>query len=432
MTERAATLGKLGIIRAFTASEALTSQQKSVLWLLWLATLPAAFVNTVFTQTVAYAATEFGISTSGQGFGAAVVRWGVVIALPFALTADKFGRRKMIIALAWLAPMVVSLGALSPSFAVLVATQTIGRPLGIALSVFVIVFATEEMGNNTRAWALSVLAVASGIGAGSAVAALPLAGISQSSWRYVYLVGLGWLFVAIILTRKLPETRRFLALSIEQRKEAPSHQSVAVHAHIRQDRLWLQIAVAILMNVFIAAASIFQIRYLKDIRGYSATLIASYSILTAIPASFGLVIGGRLADKNGRKQLAVISIPVGSLLVACSFALSGPIMWASALCGGIFLGLAYPAMAVFRNELFPTAHRNLASAIITTASLIGGSIGLITAGVLLDQGISYARVMLGFALGPILVSLLVAFKYPETAHRNLEDLNPEDAQLHVL
>jgi hypothetical protein len=52
--------------------------------------------------------------------------------------------------------------------------------------------------------------------------------------------------------------------------------------------------------------------------------------------------------------------------------------------------------------------------------------------VLLDQGVSYARVMLGFALGPVLVALLVAFKYPETAHRDLEDLNPEDAQLHVL
>ena len=423
---------KLGIIRAFSASEPLTSQQKSVLWLLWLATLPSAFVNTVFTQTVAYAATEFDISTSGQGFGAAIVRWGVVIALPFALTADKFGRRKMIVALAWLAPIVTSLGALSPTFSVLVATQTIGRPLGIALSVFVIVFATEEMGNNTRAWALSVLAVASGVGAGSAVAALPLAGISQSSWRYVYLVGLAWLFVAVVLTKKLPETRRFLALSNEQRKEDHAHQSAAVHAHIHQDRLWLQIAVAILMNVFVAAASIFQIRYLKDVRGYSATLVAAYSILTAIPASFGLVIGGRLADKNGRKRLAVISIPVGSILIACSFALSGPIMWVSALSGGIFLGLAYPAMAVFRNELFPTAHRNLASAIITTASLIGGSAGLISAGVLLDQGVSYARVMLGFALGPVLVALLVAFKYPETAHRDLEDLNPEDAQLHVL
>jgi MFS family permease len=414
------------------ASEPLTPHQRNVLLLLWLATLPAAFVNTVFTQTVAYAATEFDISTSGQGFGAAIVRWGVLIALPFALTADKFGRRRMIVALAWLAPIVTSLGALSPSFSVLVATQAVGRPLGISLSVFVIVFATEEMGNNTRAWALSVLAVASGVGAGSAVAALPLAGISQTSWRYVYLVGLAWLFVAVVLTKKLPETRRYLALQVQQAEESPTHQSAAVHARIRLERLWLQIVVAILLNIFIASASIFQIRYLKDVRGYSASLVAAYSILTAIPASLGLVIGGRLADKNGRKLIAVISVPLGSLLVAGSFAFSGPLMWMSALSGGILLGLSYPAMAVFRNELFPTAHRNFASAIITTASLIGGSAGLIAAGVLLDRGASYASVMLSFALGPVLVSLLVALKYPETAHRKLEDLNPEDVQLQVL
>ena len=161
-----------------------------MLKLLWLACLPAAYVNTVFTQTVAYASTEFHISEQGQGFAAAIVRWGVIIAIPIASYADKVGRRRVIIGLAWLAPLIISLGALSPSFAFLVATQTIGRPLGIALTVFVLVFATEEMGTNTRAWALSILAVGSGVGAGSAVGAIPLAGISESSWRLVYLVGI--------------------------------------------------------------------------------------------------------------------------------------------------------------------------------------------------------------------------------------------------
>ena len=60
-----------------------------MLKLLWLACLPAAYVNTVFTQTVAYASTEFGISEQGQGFAAAIVRWGVIIAIPIASYADK-------------------------------------------------------------------------------------------------------------------------------------------------------------------------------------------------------------------------------------------------------------------------------------------------------------------------------------------------------
>jgi MFS family permease len=105
-------------------------------------------------------------------------------------------------------------------------------------------------------------------------------------------------------------------------------------------------------------------------------------------------------------------------------------MWIAAICGGVLLGISYPAMAVFRSELFPTAHRNMASILIMVASLIGGSIGLIFAGFLLDHGVSYGRVMMMFALGPVIVAVLVAAKYPETAHLELEDINPEDAHLH--
>lgn len=413
-------------IWGFTAPEPLTSRQKTVLKLLWLACLPAAYVNTVFTQTVAYASTEFNISEQGQGFAAAIVRWGVVIAIPLAALADRIGRRKIIISLAWLAPLVISLGAFAPSFTVLVATQTVGRPLGISLTVFVLVFATEEMGTNTRAWALSILAVGSGVGAGSAVGAIPLAGISDTSWRLVYLIGIGWLAIAYVLTRSLPETTRFLALHEEQ----VHHTDIETHIH--RDRLWLQIAVAVLTNVFVATASIFQSRYLKDIRDFSPLEISLFITITTIPATVGLVAGGRLADKVGRKVVAVATVPTGTMLYALSFTTQGAAMWFFAIVGGILLGISYPAMAVFRSELFPTAHRNMASALIMVASLIGGSVGLIGAGMLLDDGMSYGRVMMTFALGPILVAVLVALRYPETAHLELETINPEDAHLKSL
>ena len=377
----------------------------------------------MFTQTVAYASSEFNISEQGQGLAAAIVRWGVVIAIPLAALADRIGRRKIIISLAWLAPLVISLGAFAPSFAVLVATQTVGRPLGISLTVFVLVFATEEMGTNTRAWALSILAVGSGVGAGSAVGAIPLAGISDTSWRLVYLIGIGWLAVAYVLTRSLPETTRFLALHEEQ----IHHTDVETHIH--RDRLWMQIAVAVLTNVFVATASIFQSRYLKDVRDYSALEISLFITITTIPATVGLVAGGRLADKVGRKVVAVATVPTGTMLYALSFTTHGVAMWFFAIVGGILLGISYPAMAVFRSELFPTAHRNMGSALIMVASLIGGSVGLIGAGVLLDNGMSYGRVMTTFALGPVLVAVLVALRFPETAHLELETINPEDAHL---
>lgn len=407
-------------VLGFTVPRSLDERRQRVIVLLFLATLPAAFVNTVFTQTVAFAAKEFDVSARGQGFAAAVVRWGVVIALPFALSADRFGRRRMIIATAWLAPIVTSLGAIAPNFAFLVATQTIGRPIGLALSVFITVFATEEMGSDARAWALSVLAIASGVGAGSAVGALPLAGISESSWRWVYLVGLVWLVCAAIVTSKLPETGRFLALN-DHREEAPKH-----HAHIDRGRLWLQVAVAVLANVFIATVSIFQVRYLTEVRGYSAALASAFTIFTVLPSSVALVIGGRLADSTGRRTVAVVTIPIGAVLVAISYTVAGLAMWLAALAGGFCIALAYPAMSVFRSELFPTAKRNLAAALITTASLLGGSAGLIGAGVAIDSGYSYGAVISTMATFPLIVAVLVWFKYPETANVSLEELNPDE------
>ena len=74
--------------------------------LMALASMAATFANTLFTQTANFAATEFGIDDKGLGIAGAVVRLGVVIALPFAVVADRWGRRRTIILTAWLASTV--------------------------------------------------------------------------------------------------------------------------------------------------------------------------------------------------------------------------------------------------------------------------------------------------------------------------------------
>jgi MFS family permease len=84
-------------------------------------------------------------------------------------------------------------------------------------------------------------------------------------------------------------------------------------------------------------------------------------------------------------------------------------------------------MAVYRGELFPTHQRGLAGGLIMTSSLVGGSIGLIGAGRAVDAGASYGSVMLTLLVFPVLASVVVWMRYPETAHRALEDINPEDA-----
>ncbi|MEO7398904.1 MAG: MFS transporter [Ilumatobacteraceae bacterium] len=394
----------------------LDPRQAMLLGLLAAASMSSAFTNTLFTQTVNYAAKDFDVGKFGQGIGGVVVRAGIVFALPIAFFADRVGRRRMIVLAAWLAPVVSSLGALAPTFPVLVGTQALGRPMGLALDLLIAVAAAEEMPRNSRAYAISVLAMASGLGAGIAVMGLPLADLGPAGWRLVYVLALIWLVVANDMRRRLPETRRF---------ERP---------HVVAPRLprvrFVQLAsVSFFANLFVAPASFFQNRYLDEVRGLSATAVTIFTIGTATPAGLGFVVGGRIADVHGRRRLLVVAIPISTALLLWSFSAAGVGLWLGAFGAGFTGGIAYPAFAVYRTEMFPTGNRGRAAGLITTAALVGGSFGLLASGRLLDGGWSYGQTMALMALGQIVAVLIILARYPETAHKDLDELNPEPALL---
>jgi MFS family permease len=391
----------------------LDPRQALVLGLLAAGSMSSAFVNTLFTQTAQFAADDFGVGDRGYGLAGAVVRGGIVIALPLAALADRIGRKRVITPIAWAAPIVVALGALAPTFPILVATQTIGRPLGIALDFLIAVVVAEEMPRNSRAYAVSVMAMSNGLGAGVAVWALPLADLGESAWRLVYLVSLIWLVVAADIARRLPETARF---------ERPH----VVAPPVDRRRMITLAIVAISANFFVAPASFFQNRYLREVRGFDAGTIAAFTLTTATPAGIGLIIGGRIADVRGRRRLIAVAVPIATLLVLGSFVVDGAPMWFAAFGGGFVGGVALPALAVYRAELFPTGNRGRAAGILTASALLSGMFSLFLVGELLDRGGTYGQVIGLAALGQFVVVFVVLTQFPETAHKELEDLNPED------
>lgn len=391
----------------------LNERQVRSLALLAIASSAATYANTLFTQTANFAADSFGVGDRGQGFGGAAVRIGILIALPFALLADRIGRRRTIIVLAWLTPLFCALGAAAPSFPLLVASQTIARPLGIAMAMVAAVAAAEDMPRNSRAYAFSLLAMSSGLGAGIAVASLRLADLGEEAWRYSYLLSLIWLPVAVSLARQLDETRRF----------ETAHPTAPL---LDRRRLRLIASVALVSNLFVAPASFFQNRYLDNVRGYSGGGIALFTLATGTPASIGLIVGGRMADVIGRRKLILLCSPISTFAIIGAFFMGGPAMWALALVGGFLAGMAYPAFAVYRAELFPTGNRGKANGIVTATALLSGSLGILMVGYARDHGVSFGWAIAVMAMGQ-LVAVYIAYRYyPETAHLELEQLNPGD------
>jgi MFS family permease len=391
----------------------LDARAASVLGVLAAASLVAGYLGTLITQTITFAAREFGSSEADEGVALASVRVSILLALVLVTAADRQGRRRLLLS-AGAGIVMAATGALAPSLPWLAASQIGARSFSIALSVLIGVVAAEEMPAGARAYAASVLAMAAALGAGACVAALPLADVAERAWRGVYLVPLLALPLVVSIARHLRESRRF---------EVP-HRTAPMAGHGR--RFWLLGISFFLVTIFSTPASQFLNEFLRTERGWSASRIALFTIATNTPGGIGVIVGGRLADVRGRRVVAAVGLVGGTAATVIMFLSSGWPLWAWSIVGAVVGAVTIPALSVYGPELFPTSLRGRANGGLAVLGVLGSVTGLLTAGFLADHvgGLGHAIPLL--AVGPVVVAVLVLTRYPETAHLELEDLNPED------
>ncbi|MEA2972018.1 MAG: hypothetical protein QOG82_476 [Actinomycetota bacterium] len=383
-----------------------------------LAILAVAFgyLNTLFTQTIAFAGEEFGAGNSAQGVAGSLVRVGGIIALVVVATADRRGRRTVMLGAAAAGCILAVTGAVAPSLAWLTGSQMLARAFASALLVLVAIVAAEEMPAGCRAYAVSLLAMAGGLGAGVCVIALNLADLGTRGWRILYVLPLLALPAIASTRHHLRESRRFLA----------PHRRVPIKGH--GGRLALLAVSALLVNLFLAPNSQFGNRFLRSELGFSGGLIGLFSVVVGTPASIGIVAGGRIADVRGRRVVAAVALVGGTACTVAFFFSDGggwP-LWAWAVVGNVLSAASIPALGVYGPELFPTGLRGKANGLVSVTALCGSAIGLTAAGFMSDRFGSIGPAMAILAAGPLLLAVLVLVAYPETAHRELEELNPED------
>jgi putative MFS transporter len=101
-------------------------------------------------------------------------------------------------------------------------------------------------------------------------------------------------------------------------------------------------------------------------------------------------------------------------------------MWGLSTLAAITGAMVVPALGVYGPELFPTSLRGKANGIIAILGVTGSVTGLLAAGALSDRWDGLGPALALLSIGPLLMAVLVVVAYPETAHRELEDINPED------
>jgi len=287
------------------------------------------------------------------------------------------------------------------------------------------VMAAEEMPAGTRAFAVSVVTMTAALGAGLCVLNLVYVDLGMSAWRIAYLIPLLAIAPCILIAKRLPETKRF---------ESRQRRATSGDAQLQGDRIdWRRFAMlaigAFLWSLFLSPAAQFLNEFLRTERGFSGVLIAVFVLATNTPGGIGIVLGGKLADRHGRRIVGAIGIAGGVLFTVVSYLSWGWPLWLASLSASIIGAVAVPALAVYGPELFPTSQRGKANGGLQVVAVAGSSVGLLTVGWLADRVGGLGQAMAIVAIAPAILILVVVFWFPETARRELEELNPSDQEL---
>jgi len=387
--------------------------------LLIFASLAAAYLGTLLSQTIAFVAKEFGKGTSTQGWVTSMTRGGALLALLVVQQADRVGRRRMLLLAGTCSAGFAVLAAVSPNIWFFGATQTVSRGFATGFGIMIGVLAAEEAPAGSRAWIASVLTLFAGLGSGMVLWVLPLADFGPRWWRIIFVAAALIFPVLWGLQGQLQESRRFEAL--RQRKGRP-----AIVTPLMKRRFVMLASVGLALSMFSAPASNFQNEYLLNTRGFSAARVSLYSLIVSTPVGVGVAIAGTQADRRGRRIVGIIGILGGVCFAVVRYNIGGSLMWVSGSLATVIGAATIPALGVYGPELFPTSRRGLANGLLTCLGVIGSVIGLIFVGQVTENlDWSFGRAFAWLAIVPLL-AILVVSRYPETSQRELEELNPED------
>jgi MFS family permease len=282
----------------------------------------------------------------------------------------------------------------------------------------------EEAPEGARAFALSLLGIALGMGFGAAVALLPIADLGHDGWRVPF--ALSALTVVLVpgIARRIRETRRFTRLVAR-----PSLRTRLLEPFDRRygGRFVLLGLLAFLVNVFSAPSSQLTNRYLTKTHDFSNSQVALLRGTTSgVPGVIGVLVAGRLAESRGRRPVMAFGLLIATIFQAAFFLGNGAVLWLAPMVSVIASAFAGIGVGAASGELFPTESRAASNGFLLIAGIAGAAVGLLLAPQLkgLMGGLGPAIAVCGVA--PLIAAVLIVPRLPETRARTLEEISPSE------
>ena len=391
-------------------SRSFTAQDRRILFLSAIIAFVAGYAGSQMPHTLPFARVSLGLTEGQMSAIFASVRAVSLLGVLFAISADRSGRRKPILA----AFVLMAFGSLAtafiPSVPAYVASQAVVRIGLVAVASLTLVLIAEELRSEVRALGIGIYGLAGSLGVGTGLLLLPVAEANENAWRILFGLATLGLLAFPLLNRFLPESRAFTP-------STPIRFTKALGMGLSK-HFWPLAGISFFVAAFSAPAFDFVLeRMINDLSwdtGAARFLLIVFSGLGAV----GLLIGGRLADTYGRRPTSVAALAIG-LVGGVGFYLidSGWSLAASIFLATLGATMLTPSFGAQRAELFPTRVRATASAWLTNIAIIGSIAGF-AAGAALIGSVGLATTVSSLGAG-LVISIFLVLKLPETRGMDL-------------
>lgn len=403
----------MGLSATPSRSIAFSMGDRRILFLTSIIGFVAGYAGSQMPHTLPFARTALDLTEGQMSAAFAAVRAVSLLGVLFAMSADTHGRKRPIL-VAYLLMLLASLAtALIPSVPAYVVSQAVVRVAIVAIAALALVLIAEELQPGVRALGIGVFGLAGSLGVGTGLLLLPIAESNDNAWRVLFgLSALGLLFVPL-LARYLPESRAFTP--------APRIPFIKALGMGLSRHFWPLAGVSFFVAAFSSPAFDFVLeRLINDLEwetGAARFLLIVFSGVGAI----GLLVGGRAADRYGRRPTTVAALIIGLVGGVGFYTLdSGWFLAVSIFLATLGATMLTPSFGAHRSELFPTRVRATANAWITNAAIVGSIAGFATGAILIDRiGLGTTVATLGAGL---LFSMVLVLRLPET--RGMELARP--------
>ncbi|HWA90765.1 MAG TPA: MFS transporter [Rhizomicrobium sp.] len=360
-------------------------------------------------------------------------RLALIPAMMIALTADLFGRRRLLLFTVFFEALFTLLTALVQDREQYIAAQIAARVFGYCDEMLGFVVIAEEIDARVRGWGTGVLGAMNSTGAG--VASLVFAAVNYLpyGWRAMYFLGGSVLLILAYYRRWLPETKRFEIRKEELKalgsKIGGTSDALRRLLHEYPGRVAVLIVTLFAFGLAVGPATVLMSKYLQQTHHYTPGQVSTLYVLGGFVAVVGNVLAGRLSDRLGRKPMIFLAAAVTASSFAVFFSgYDGPYLpafWIMALFGYFSGDALLAGMAV---EIVPTAYRATMGGLRYLTIYMGGALGLFLEGMLYDRYGAHGPAILTF-LCVMPVALVSVLFLPEPARRVLEEIAPEPRDL---